>query len=113
MFNGDIENAEIDIKAIYKNLRTSLEPILGPEYGNERIAVEPILNLSGKLFNPNVKFDIDLPNASEDTKAYLKNALTSEEEINRQFLYLLVMNSFIYTKQCNSCRNICNGSYDH
>jgi len=97
MFSGDIYNAEIELRAIYKNLRTSLYPILpfDPKY-NDRIAVEPVLNLSGKLFNPNVKFDINLPSADEETRALVKNALSSEEEINRQFLYLLVMNSFIY-----------------
>jgi hypothetical protein len=98
MFNGDIEKAEIEIKAIYKNLRASLSPILGdidPRY-NERISVEPQLFLSGNLFNPMVKFDIYLPNADEETRTYLKNSILSEEELNRQFLYLLVMNSFVY-----------------
>ena len=42
MFNGNLENAEIDLKAIYKNLRTSLDPILGPEYGTKVL----LLNLS-------------------------------------------------------------------
>jgi hypothetical protein len=93
-FNGDVENAEIDLKASYKNLRTSLYPILQDERYNERITVEPQINLTGKLFNPLVSFDIYLPNADEETKAYLKNAITTEEEMSRQFLFLLVMNSF-------------------
>ncbi len=97
-FNGDVENAEIDLTANYKNLKTSLYPILYPilqdEKYRERIPVEPQLNLSGKLFNPVVGFDIYLPNASEETRTYLKNAINTEEELSRQFLFLLVMNSF-------------------
>ena len=93
-FNGDVENAEIDLKAVYKNLKTSLYPILQDERYNERIPVEPQLNLAGNLFNPFVRFDIYLPNADEETRAYLKNAITTEEELSRQFLFLLVMNSF-------------------
>jgi hypothetical protein len=97
-FNGDVENAEIDLTAKYKNLKTSLYPILYPilqdEKYRERIPVEPQLNLSGKLFNPVVGFDIYLPNASEETRTYLKNAINTEEELSRQFLFLLVMNSF-------------------
>ena len=97
-FNGDVENAEIELTAKYKNLKTSLYPILGPilqdEKYREKIAVEPQLNLSGKLFNPVVEFNIYLPNANEETRTYLKNAITTEEELNRQFLFLLVMNSF-------------------
>ncbi len=93
-FIGDVENAEINLTANYKNLRTSLYPILPYERYNARIPVEPQLNLSGKLFNPVVGLNIYLPNADEETRAYLKNAITSEEELSRQFLYLLVMNSF-------------------
>jgi hypothetical protein len=97
-FNGDVENAEIELTAKYKNIKTSLYPILFPllqdEKYRERIAVEPQLNLSGKLFNPMVGLDIYLPNADEETRTYLRNAITTEEERSRQFVYLLVMNSF-------------------
>ena len=97
-FNGDVENAEIDLTAKYGNLKTSLYPILYPilqdEKYNARIPVEPQLNLSGKLFNPVVVFNIYLPNADEETRTYLRNAINTEEELSKQFLYLLVMNSF-------------------
>ncbi|MCX6329393.1 MAG: translocation/assembly module TamB domain-containing protein, partial [Bacteroidia bacterium] len=92
-FNGDIKNAEIDMKAIYK-LKASLYEILQDERFNERIPVECQINLSGKLFNPVVNLDIYLPLADEATRTYLKNVITTEEELSRQFLYLLVMNSF-------------------
>jgi hypothetical protein len=94
IFNGDIDNAEIDIKAKYK-LKASLYEILQDDAYKERIPVECQLNLTGKLFNPIVGFDIYLPSADEQTRTYLKNAISTEEELSRQFLYLLVMNSFI------------------
>jgi hypothetical protein len=93
IFNGDLDNAEIDIKAIYK-LRTSLYEILKDERFKERIPVECQLNLTGKLFNPIVKLNIYLPSSDEQTRTYLQNAISTEEELSRQFLYLLVMNSF-------------------
>lgn len=92
-FNGDLDNAEIDIKAIYK-LKASLYEILQDDKFSERIPVECHINLSGKLFNPIVGFDIYLPMADEETRTYLRNTITTEEELSRQFLYLLVMNSF-------------------
>ncbi len=92
-FNGDIDNAEIEMKAIYK-LKASLYEILQDENYNEKIPVECQINLSGKLFNPVVSFNIYLPMADEETRTYLKNVITTEEELSRQFLYLLVMNSF-------------------
>ena len=97
-FNGDVENAEIDLTAKYGNIKTSLYPvlyrILHDEKYKARIPVEPQLNLSGNLFNPVVGFNIYLPNADEETRTYLRNAITTEEELSKQFLYLLVMNSF-------------------
>jgi len=94
IFNGDLDNAEIDIKAIYK-LKASLDGILQDERFTERIPVECQLNLTGKLFNPIVGFNIYLPTADEERRTYLRNAITTEEELSRQFLSLLVMNSFI------------------
>lgn len=93
IFNGNIEDAEIDIKAIYK-LKASLYEILQDERFNERIPVECHIDLSGRLFNPVINLDIFLPSADESTRAYLKNVITTDEERSRQFLYLLVMNSF-------------------
>jgi hypothetical protein len=92
-FNGDLDNAEIDIKAKYKT-KASLYEILKDERFTERIAVECQLNLTGKLFNPVVGFNIYLPTADEQTRSYLQNAISTDEELSRQFLYLLVMNSF-------------------
>ncbi|MCX6334645.1 MAG: translocation/assembly module TamB domain-containing protein [Bacteroidia bacterium] len=93
IFNGDIDNAEIEMKAIYK-LKASLYEILKDEKFKEKIPVECQIDLSGKLFNPIVAFNIYLPLADEETRTYLKNVISTEEELSRQFLYLLVMNSF-------------------
>lgn len=96
-FNGDVDNAEIDIKAIYKT-KASLNEInpalFASEQQKERIPVECQLLLTGRLFNPVVAFDIYLPTADEETRAYLKSMIKSEEDMSRQFLFLLVMGSF-------------------
>lgn len=92
-WNGDIKDANIDIRAIY-SLKASLEDLLQDESYKERIPVECHLNMSGKLADPIIGFDIYLPTADETTRTYLKDAIGSEEEVSKQFLYLLVMNSF-------------------
>lgn len=98
-FNGDLDDAEIELRAIYSKFNTSLFPVLhDQQYANQRIPVEPQLLLSGKLFNPTVDFEINLPNSDEEIKTYLRNAISSEEELSRQFMYLLVMRSF-YSEQ--------------
>ncbi len=93
IFNGELDNAEIDIKAIYK-LKASLYDIRLEEKYKERIPVECQLLLTGKLFNPLIGFNIYLPTADEEARSYLRNVISTEEELSRQFLYLLVMNSF-------------------
>ncbi|MEA1886173.1 MAG: translocation/assembly module TamB domain-containing protein [Bacteroidota bacterium] len=92
-WNGDIMDANIDVKAIYK-LKASLEDLFQDEAYAARIPVECHLNMSGQLANPIIGFDIYLPTADESMRTDLKAAIDSEEEMSRQFLYLLVMNSF-------------------
>jgi hypothetical protein len=93
IFNGDIYDAGIEIKAIYKT-RASLYELLGDEKFKGQIPVECHINLSGKLFNPVIGLDIYLPTADESTRAYVRNVISTEEELSRQFLYLLVTNHF-------------------
>lgn len=97
MFNGDLDNAEIDLKASYLNMKASLETILENENYKRSVRVEPQLNLSGKLFNPVVGFDIFLPDADEETRTMLKNKISTQEELTRQVSALLLINNFIAT----------------
>jgi hypothetical protein len=92
-WNGGIEDAELNIKAVYR-LKASLYDIYPEEEFRERIPVECQLILTEKLMNPVIGFNIDLPTANDDVKQYLNMAINTEEELSRQFLYLLVMNSF-------------------
>jgi hypothetical protein len=95
-WNGPIEDAELNLRAIYRT-KASLSDIYNklefPEL-QERIPVEAVLNLSNKLLNPVIKFDILLPTADERTREYLRMAIDTDDKLSRQFLYLLVMNSF-------------------
>ena len=95
-WNGAIEDATLNIRALYKT-KASLSEIFGEEEFSEQKVkrpVECILSLSGRLLNPAISFDINLPTADERTRELLRVAIDTEEELSRQFLYLLVMNSF-------------------
>ncbi|MFN8241587.1 MAG: translocation/assembly module TamB domain-containing protein [Bacteroidales bacterium] len=95
-FNGNVEDAEIDIKAIYKTKASlyELNPGTLDDRLKKKIPVECQLLLTGRLFNPVVGFDIYLPTADEETRAYLRSMIKSDDEMSKQFLFLLVMNSF-------------------
>jgi hypothetical protein len=94
-WNGDPADADIDLKAVYE-LRTSVYN-LAPDQSNnlkKRIPVECIISMTGKLMNPNIKPDIVLPTADQETKNIVTNTITTDEEMMKQFLSLLVINSF-------------------
>lgn len=110
-FNGNVEDAEIDIKAVYKlkaSLYEIMPGILPDSKLKERIPVECLLNLSGNLFNPAVVFDIYLPTADEETRAYLKSMIKSDEDMSKQFLFLLVMNSFYADPMAGTAQSTAN-----
>lgn len=95
-WNGPIEDAIINIRALYRT-KASLSDIYSKEEFpelQERLPVECVLSLSDKLMNPSIRFDILLPTADEQTREYLRMATDTDEKLSRQFLYLLVMNSF-------------------
>ncbi len=100
-WNGAIDDADINLKAIYR-LKASVGDIypdlvaIDPDLAvlQQRLPVECQLNLSEKLLNPVVRFDIYLPTADERTRDFLKMATDTEEKLSRQFLYLLMMNGF-------------------
>jgi len=100
IWNGNPQDADINVTAVY-NLRTSLDNLFldTTTTYEKRIPVECKVNLREKLNNPEISFEIDLPTADESTKARLNSVLTSEEEMNKQFLSLLVLNTFMPAEQ--------------
>ena len=101
IWNGKPQDADINVTAVY-NLRTSLDNLFmdtTSQYYNKRIPVECRIELTDKLVNPNINFDIELPTADESIKARVQGAINTEEELNKQFLSLLVLNTFMPSQQ--------------
>jgi hypothetical protein len=106
-WNGDPLDAYIDIKAIYPT-KAALFDLLGYDLqGNEsgkgsaentykrKTTVYCQLIMTDKLMKPNIKYDIYLPTVDEETRALVNNKINTEEELNLQFIALLVLNSFV------------------
>lgn len=103
-WNGDPTDANIDLKAYY-NLRTSVYPLLddpmsdpNAEALKKRIPVDCVIGMTGKLMNPTISTDIALPTADQQTQIIVKNNINTQEELMKQFISLLVLNSF-YSSQ--------------
>jgi hypothetical protein len=57
-------------------------------------AVNCILQLTGQLQHPSISFDLDLPNSTPELNRQVKSYIRTEDMMNRQIFYLLVLNSF-------------------
>lgn len=96
-FSGSPLNANIDLNAIYKLTASpyNLSPESDPDENlKKRIPVECNLNLLGELKNPTIKPGIEMPTADPETRNLLENSTSTEEELMKQFLSLLVINNF-------------------
>ena len=92
-WSGDPLGALLNIRAIYK-ARPSLFQLMNDENFRRSVPVDCILNISNILTNPNIRFELDIPNSGQEVRSFLSAATSSEEEMTRQFLSLLLFNSF-------------------
>ncbi|TFH27021.1 MAG: hypothetical protein E4H10_05240 [Bacteroidia bacterium] len=99
-FSGAPTNASIDLAAIYRTRAAPYNLYPGDpsddkaESLKKRIPVECHLNLVGELQSPNIVTGIKMPTANTETRDYLESATSTEEDLMKQFLSLLVINNF-------------------
>ena len=107
VWTGDMYDANIDIKAIYP-LRTRLYDLVmhvdSSDVYKKSIPVNVVLGMKNSLFNPEISFDIELPNSDEQAISLMESMLSTDQEMNRQVFSLMVLNSFMPTEQ-NSYAN--------
>ncbi len=64
---------------------------------NNKVKVNCILDISGKLGNMVFRFDVDVLNVSDEIKQMVRSMITTEEEMNTQIIYLLALGRFYPT----------------
>ncbi len=104
-WNGDPYDATLDLNAIYR-LKASLRDLFAnageiPDTDpnkdfNQRIPVVCKIALSKSLTNPDIEFDIDF--SENRIKDQVLQYISSDEDMNKQFLSLLVLGKF-YTPE--------------
>lgn len=100
-WTGSPYEADIDINAVYKLQAPLYDLMLGrlPEdqlsmYNRpEKVRCE--IELSGSLADMQTSFDFSVPNADETAKAVVSKVKSDEEQRNKQFFSLLLLNKFI------------------
>lgn len=98
-WNGDPTDAEISLRAVY-SIRTPLSGLMlatdtTGSY-NQRIPVDCILDLRGKLFNPDIRFSLELPGSDYETRqlVYSQIDTSNQSQMSEQMIFLLVLNQF-------------------
>jgi hypothetical protein len=99
VWSGDPYEASLDLDAVY-NVRAPLTELMAgvdtSAVYRKLTNVECIIHMKENLMSPMVSFDINIPSADDKVKSQLMSL--SDDEKNKQVLYLLIMNRF-YTPE--------------
>ena len=104
-FNGDILESTLDIDALYKT-KASLSTLIADttSVANRR-TVECGINITEKISNPRLSFSIEIPDLDPMVKSRVESALSTEDKVQKQFLSLLLSNSFLPDEQSGIVNN--------
>lgn len=104
-FSGDIMASTLDIDAVY-NTKVSLAPLLSDENSvSNRRSVECGIAITDRLSNPRLQFSIEIPDLNPMIKSRVESALSTEDKVQKQFLSLLLTNSFLPDEQSGIANN--------
>ena len=95
-WDGNPYEGKLNLDAVYSTT-VSLKELMREEYDttdsyNHKANVECHMHLNGNLMSPEIQFSINIPNGSDKVKTKL--ASLTQDEINKQLLYVLVLNQF-------------------
>ena len=95
-FNGEVMDSDLNVTGMYTT-KASISTLLSGMASAEttRRQVDCLIDITGKLRNPQIKFDIDIPQLDPGTEGLVTSALNTEDKKMKQFLYLLIANSFL------------------
>ncbi|MDE5731855.1 MAG: translocation/assembly module TamB, partial [Bacteroidales bacterium] len=104
-FNGDIFDSNLNIEAIYRT-KASLSTLISDttSVANRR-TVECGIRITDKISNPRLAFSINIPDLDPTVKSRVESALSTEDKVQKQFLSLLLSNSFIPDEQSGIATN--------
>lgn len=104
-FNGDIMESTLDIDALYKT-KASLSTLIADTTSvATRRPVECGINITEKISNPRLSFSIEIPDLDPTVQSRVESALSTDDKVQKQFLSLLLSNSFLPDEQSGIVNN--------
>ena len=107
VFGGNPYNADLNIQCVYTVNSASLSE-LEASAGNNRqstVKVNCLMNLTGKMMKPDIKFDLELPTISEEERQLVRSLISTDEQMNMQIIYLLGVGRFYTYDYANADAN--------
>lgn len=94
-FGGNIQDTRINLKANY-NTKASIATLISDTTSvGTRRDVRCGISMTGSLLNPEISFDIEVPDLDPITKGRVETALSTEDKVLRQTISLLISGSFL------------------
>ena len=103
-FNGAPMETELNLKTYHNVNSVSMYDLDPTSSSNNKVHVRCLMDITGQVSDPQLSFDIDMPNGTSEEKAILASATATEEQRNIQFMYLLAIGRF-YTFDVTAMNN--------
>lgn len=109
-WSGDPFNAIVDITAVYRVNTSTLYNLIEDSTYKRKLPVDCIITLEDKLFNPTIKYQIDVKDIDASAQSLVKARLNTESEINNQMFGLLVLGQFLPSGQNQNGQGVSAGN---
>lgn len=104
-FTGDLMDSDLNIDAVY-NTKTSIARLIADTTAlTTRRAVECGIHISDRIKAPRISLSINVPDLDPATQTKVESALNTEDKVQKQFLSLLLTNSFLPDEQSGIVNN--------
>ena len=98
-FGGDVMQSTLNLTATYRT-KASISPLIADSTAvSTRRTVDCGIGISGRLANPEINFDITVPDLDPTTQSRVESALNTEDKRMKQALALLVSGGFVPDEQ--------------
>lgn len=95
VFTGPPSEGRLNFQAAYMVNSASLSDLnFGAGMTNNSVRVNCLLNITGQTKAPQVSFGLDFPTLGDEERRMVMDVINTEEDLNRQFVYLLGIGRF-------------------
>jgi len=105
-FSGNPYDGNLNLQAVYTVNSASLNDLVpGANFTQNSVKVNCLMNLTGRIFSPEIRFDLELPTVSEEEREIVRSYVSTDEQMEMQIIYLLGIGRFYTYDYTNNADN--------